>query len=310
MSISHCAEFVAHPFAVYFDHLAPDSSAHHPNVVMVHGGSHTGSCYLVTAEGKPGWAYRFAERGYRVAVPDWPGHGRSGALNLRTLTGEQVCQSLAALISGLNGPVVLLTHSMGATFGWRVAELCGDKVTAIVGIAPAPPGNIQPEPEVLSDNEESLVLRTPFRTLTLHNEGPALATPEFVVNKLVGRSRQFPLEQLDAYTSLLTHTGSRLLYERLNVRGSQVRVQNTGCFRGKPVIIVTGSEDLEHPRHVDEEVANWLSAQGASSQFVWLPDQGIDGNGHMMMMERNSDQIADLILEWLDPHSMRVRPQK
>jgi pimeloyl-ACP methyl ester carboxylesterase len=99
MSISHCAEFVAHPFAVYFDHLTPDSSAHHPSVVMVHGGSHTGSCYLMTAEGKPGWAYRFAERGYRVAVPDWPGHGRSGALNLQTLTGEQVCQSLAALIT-------------------------------------------------------------------------------------------------------------------------------------------------------------------------------------------------------------------
>src|SRR5207249_6199929 len=71
MSVSHCAEFVAHSFAVYFDHLTPDSSAHHPNVVMVHGGSHTGSCYLITAEGKPGWAYRFAERGYRVAVPDW-----------------------------------------------------------------------------------------------------------------------------------------------------------------------------------------------------------------------------------------------
>jgi thioesterase domain-containing protein len=76
------------------------------------------------------------------------------------------------------------------------------------------------------------------------------------------------------------------------------------------VIIVTGGEDLEHPRYVDEEVANWLSAQGASSQFVWLPDQGIDGNGHMMMMERNSDQIADLILEWLDQHSTRVRPQR
>jgi alpha-beta hydrolase superfamily lysophospholipase len=124
MSISHCAEFVTQPFAVYFDHLKPDSSAHHPNVVMVHGGSHTGSCYLITAEGKPGWAYRFAERGYRVAVPDWPGHGRSGALNLQTLTGEQVCQSLAALISGLNGPVVLLTHSMGVAFGWA----CGRTV--------------------------------------------------------------------------------------------------------------------------------------------------------------------------------------
>ncbi len=300
MNIRHRAEFVAQPFAVYFDHLTPESSEHDIHVVMVHGGGHTGSCYMMTAEGKPGWAYRFAERGYRVAVPDWPGHGRSGAHDLRTLTGEQVCQSLAALVSSLDGLVVLLTHSMGAALGWRVAELCGDKIIAIAGVAPAPPGNIQPEPEILSDSEGGLVLRTPFRTLTLQNEGAALATPAFVADKLVGASRQFPRERLEAYTRLLTHTGSRLLYERLNVRGSQVRVQNTDCFRGKPVAIVTGSEDLEHPRHVDEEVASWLSAQGASSQFVWLPDRGIEGNGHMMMMERNSDQIADLILEWLD----------
>ena len=102
---------------------------------MVHGGSHTGSCYLRTAEGNPGWAYRFAERGYRVAVPDWPGHGRSGAVDLRTLTGEQVCQSLAALISGLDGPVVVLTPSMGAALSWRVAELCAEKITDLVGAA-------------------------------------------------------------------------------------------------------------------------------------------------------------------------------
>jgi pimeloyl-ACP methyl ester carboxylesterase len=128
MNISHRAAVVAHPLAVSLDYLTPESSGYHPNVVMVHGGGHTGSCYLVTAEGKPGWAYRFAERGYRVAVPDGPGHGRSGALDLRTLTGEQVCQSLAALISSLDGSVVLLTHSMGGALGWRVAELCGDKI--------------------------------------------------------------------------------------------------------------------------------------------------------------------------------------
>jgi pimeloyl-ACP methyl ester carboxylesterase len=190
MSISHRAEFMAHPLGIYFDYLTPDDSGHQVNVVMVHGGSHTGGCYLMTAEGKPGWANRFAERGYRVGVPDWPGHGRSGAHNLRALTGEQVCQSLAALISGLNGPVVLLTHSMGSALGWRVAELCGDKIIAIVGIAPAPSGNIQPGPEILSDSEEGLGLQTPFRTLTLRHKGAVLVTPEFVVDKLADNRMQ------------------------------------------------------------------------------------------------------------------------
>ncbi|MBB6142508.1 hypothetical protein HNQ77_000446 [Silvibacterium bohemicum] len=63
---------------------------------------------------------------------------------------------------------------------------------------------------------------------------------------------------------------------------------------------MTGDADLEHPRQADEDIAAWLAAQGASAQFVWLPDRGIHGNGHMIMMERNSDRIADLILDWLD----------
>ena len=33
--------------------------------------------------------------------------------------------------------------------------------------------------------------------------------------------------------------------------------------------------------------------------FVDLPDVGIKGNSHMMMMDRNSDQVADLIQKWL-----------
>ena len=32
------------------------------------------------------------------------------------------------------------------------------------------------------------------------------------------------------------------------------------------------------------------------------PDQGIRGNSHMMMQDRNNLQIADLILKWIDGH--------
>ena len=32
---------------------------------------------------------------------------------------------------------------------------------------------------------------------------------------------------------------------------------------------------------------------------MYLPALGIKGNGHMMMMERNNLQIADLIIDWL-----------
>jgi pimeloyl-ACP methyl ester carboxylesterase len=297
MFIKHRAEFLGFSFRVYADRLIPDKTRYRAKVVMLHGGHHTGSCYLTTAKGEPGWAYRFAEHGYEVLVPDWPGHGRSGAVNLTTLTGDHICQAMADVISTMeDGSVILLTHSMGAAFGWRITELCANKIFSIVAVAPAPPGNIQPISEILSEDNNSLTLSTPFRTLTLPKEGSVLVDKSFVADKLVGCSRQFPSEDIDAYARLLTHTGSRLLHERLNVRGMQVKVQNPGCFSSKSVIIVTGSDDLEHPYAVDKEIADWLSANGALVDLVWLPDQGIYGNGHMVMMERNSDDIVDLIL--------------
>ncbi|WP_213807739.1 alpha/beta fold hydrolase [Granulicella sp. dw_53] len=307
MKINHSVDFVTRPVSIYFDLLTPEESPDEfedseqkPLIVMLHGGAHTGTCYLRTAEGLPGWAYHFASRGYTVAVPDWPGHGRSGALDLSILTGERVCQALCSLLSHLDRPVILLSHGMSSAFGWRLTELCGDNILAHVAIAPAPPGNIHPEPEVLCDNEDGLLIRTPFRISNFPKENAFLATPEFAATHFVGGSRHFSKEGLVSYTALLTHTGLRLLHERLNVYGSQLRVQDTTCFIGKPVMVVTGGEDLDHPRHVDKAIADWIAEQGASVNFAWLPDYGITGNGHMLMMERNSDQIADVILDWLD----------
>ncbi len=111
--------------------------------MMLHGGGHTGACWQVTADGRPGWAYRFAARGYDVIVPDWPGHGRSGAQDSDTLSAEFVCQGFTDLISGLDTPVTLITHSMSGAFGWRIAELAGDRVPTVIGVAPSAPGDIQ-----------------------------------------------------------------------------------------------------------------------------------------------------------------------
>src|SRR5262249_48336342 len=109
----------------------------------VHGGAHSGACYQVTADGRSGWAYRFAERGYRVVVPDWPGTGRSGAIPLDRLDGATVVEGLGALVRRLGAPIVLLTHSVSGAYGWRLLELHGDVIAVAVGVAPGPPGNIQ-----------------------------------------------------------------------------------------------------------------------------------------------------------------------
>jgi hypothetical protein len=49
----------------------------------------------------------------------------------------------------------------------------------------------------------------------------------------------------------------------------------------------------------DHCTANWLTQAGVRNTMIRLGDVGIRGNGHMMMLEKNSDQIAGVMLNWL-----------
>ena len=69
---------------------------------------------------------------------------------------------------------------------------------------------------------------------------------------------------------------------------------------GKRVLVITGTADLDHARPVDGAIVDWLNANGARADFCFLGDRGIVGNGHMLMLEDNSDEIAGIILDWLE----------
>jgi hypothetical protein len=45
--------------------------------------------------------------------------------------------------------------------------------------------------------------------------------------------------------------------------------------------------------------AKALGGIGGKVELVSLPDKGIKGNGHMLMMDTNSDQVAELIQNWM-----------
>ena len=43
------------------------------------------------------------------------------------------------------------------------------------------------------------------------------------------------------------------------------------------------------------------------TDFIRLADRGICGNGHMMMIEKNSDDIAGVIDEWIERQIVNER---
>ena len=78
-----------------------------------------------------------------------------------------------------------------------------------------------------------------------------------------------------------------------------------------PTLVMFG----DHLGDVQGGPANWAQSlegcekfvrsvkdAGGDAEMMHLPKMGIKGNSHMLMQDRNSLQLADLILEWIDKH--------
>ena len=74
-----------------------------------------------------------------------------------------------------------------------------------------------------------------------------------------------------------------------------------------PILVVYGD-------HLDDQgsALNWtnlftdcqafvarVNAANGKTQLLHLPDVGLHGNSHMMMLDKNNLQVADLLLKWI-----------
>ena len=64
-----------------------------------------------------------------------------------------------------------------------------------------------------------------------------------------------------------------------------------------PVLQLTG-EGSVHAVY-DQCLVEYLRLTGVAVTWAVLADEGIKGNGHFMMMEKNSDQIAEYSYNWV-----------
>src|SRR5712671_3993454 len=86
-----------------------------------------------------------------------------------------------------------------------------------------------------------------------------------------------------------------------SVPGSKDKV---AALKNIPIVVIYGDNAREHPRwgKIRQNVVDYaglIKAAGGSVDLIDLPDIGIKGNTHMMMMDKNSDQVAEVIQKWL-----------
>jgi pimeloyl-ACP methyl ester carboxylesterase len=280
----------------YLQWSDPDSTRQ--TIVLVHGGGVTTEGWVRTPDGRAGWAPLLADSGYHVVVPSWPGLSLSGKWDPSAQpSGDDVARSMAELIEQIGRPVTLVVHSMAGAFGYRLAFRRPELVRALVALAPAPPGDIQREPVVLSEDADKIVVQGNPLKWELPRGGCWIPSEGFITEKLVGASELFPVEALEEFRRQVVPIPASLLIERQNVRGRQVRLGDA-TLDSLPTLVLTGTHDTDHPLDADRATADWLRTRGGRVDFRPL-DGALAGNGHMLMLERNSDEILAVVREWL-----------
>ena len=324
---------------MYVEYMVPAEQRQPYPLIMVHGGYQTGTNFTGTPDGREGWAQYFVRRGYAVYVVDQVARGRSanwadahGPVDPSSHTSADFFESrftapshyamwpqaklhtqfpgsgrapdpvflafyntqfpsisdytkqqelnrdaLVALLDKI-GPSILMTHSQSGAFGWPVADMRPELVKAIVALEPnGPPVHKiedgHPMPEFYRDDPAE----KPYglTSVPLTYEPPV--------------TRDHPLR----FERQASPDGPELVrcWMQASPAAKLPRIARI------PIVIIT-CEASYHAAY-DHCTSAYLTQAGVEHQFIRLEDLGIHGNGHMMMVEKNSDAIANVIASWI-----------
>jgi len=280
---------------MYVRYMVPQGGDGNTPVVMVHGATLTGKSWETTPDGRMGWDEYFVRKGHPVYVPDQVGRGRSGfnqAVFNNVRAGSVPAASLPRWIR-FSDEVVWPNFRFGSKPGAPYSD-SQFPVNAVDELAK------QGVPDVSFGG-----LPTPNPTLKALSD---LAT-QLNGAVLMGHSQSgsFPLA-----AALLNPTAAKGL----------VLVEPGGCpgaftdeqiktLAAIPILAVFG-DHRDTPTGISIR-PSWqlsfescqlliarLKAAGGQAEMLNPSDRGIRGNSHMIMQDKNNQQIADLILQWID----------
>lgn len=329
---------------MYVQSFEPARKLHRYPVVMIHGTAQTGSNFTGTPDGRAGWAQEFAARGYTVYVVDQVGRARSGTSaslygdyveppldlvrflarspdtafptarlntqwpdraepgqpffdqfaaqqvpNIRDATKNEEL-NLAANLALLDriGPAIVLTHSQSGALGWKLADTRPTQVKALVAIEPNGP---------------------PFRDLVYpyRDAAPPPGVPWYRYADAASRPWGITRLAMD-----FSPARDDPLQAELQARPDAPELVRCWLQAGTPrtlpqlarVPIGLFTAEASFRTASDHCTARFLEQAGVHVEHIRLAEQGVHGNGHMVMLERNSTEVGAVIAHWLERQSL------
>lgn len=269
-------------------HFRCPEAATRPPIILIHGSNHTGATFETTPDGREGWATLFVRLGHPVYVVDQVGRGRSGF-------------DPTALNEAIDQRDMSLTHKapLYARAGAWVNFRFGPRY-------PEPFSNVQFPVDYLDHYMAQLVPNA--EELAAGRSGEA--TIEALVSLLerVGPAVLITHSQAGLYGLEVARRCRDGVLALISVEGGCAPIDEAtiAAMRAIPFFSLWGDNSIgavgangDARRNDAHDLAVALAAAGGDATHHVLPDHGVLGNTHMLMMDRNNGDLSELLSAWI-----------
>lgn len=258
---------------MYAQYMVPTPLRGAAPMLMWHGGGLTGVTWETTPDGRPGWQDFFVRRGWHTVVSDAVERGRAGWTMIPEQTGGT--------------PVLLTVNNPWERF--RIGPSYARR-------------EVMPGSQFPVEAYENFVRQNVPRFTT--TDDLTLAAYIALLER-VGPSVVVAHSQAGLFANRAAQARPDLVRALVLVEPAAVGdFAQVAALARVPMLLVYGDYIVEDARWptIRANGVRWaeaVRAAGGSADVVDLPERGIRGNSHMIMMDRNSDQVAALVQDWL-----------
>lgn len=255
-------------------------------VIMLHGSWHTGKTYLSTPDGREGWGTYFVRQGFPTYIADDVNRGRSGY----DLTQYNLVRLGMADPSTL--PPLWQTANEYAWTSFRIGPTPGTTYPNSQFPAEAADQYFAQLTDMFrgADQDEK---RVDGAIAVLEKVGPSIVMTHSSTGPMGWAAAQARPDLVKAIVTV-----EPLMRDAFT---------DFDALADIPILIVRGDFDTPEAIATAQAFVDEVNDAGGSATLISLPDIGIGGNSHMMMMERNNTEIADVIIEWIESNVPRKK---
>ncbi len=277
---------------MYVEFMVPAEATGVP-VVMLHGATLSGKTYDTTPDGRMGWYEYFVRQGHPTYVPDQISRGRSGfdpGVYNDVRAGVRPVSDLPNVFQQAN-ELNWTQFRIGPSFGEAFPdgqfpiefadEMSRQAIPDLNAYLPRPNPNHQAMSNLASDIGGAVLMG--------HSETGAVP--------------------LNAAATDASDIAGLILVEPGGCHFTPWTEADMQIFTQIPILAVfgdyldleTGLADFSWQNAYDSclRFVEEVNSAGGNATMLYPPDLGITGNSHVLMMDRNNLEIADLMLAWI-----------